>query len=169
MPLYADGLKKIRRNMIDAQNGRGPRLTKVGFFTPEQLLLINEARRSMGFSELEPVIVFHGAHLYNSRCVENGYTIDQVLVQIESAFSENSAVDSSRPSVVIRNPDKRTDDNGVQVNDEVVFECTGRHPYADLYSVIPRGDGRPKPKNKKGTSPIEGGQDLQNAKGPLEE
>jgi hypothetical protein len=46
----------------------------------------------------------------------------------------------------MRNPNKRLDHDGIPVNDEVVFECTGKYPYATLFSVIPRGDGRLKPK-----------------------
>jgi hypothetical protein len=95
----------------------------------------------MGFPALRSEILFHGSHLFKSRCVENPYTIDQVLEQIQSALSDASVVDPSRPSVVIRNPNKRTDHNGAQVNDEAVFECSGRAPYADLYSVVPEGDG----------------------------
>jgi len=77
---------------------------------------------------------------------EERITIDEVLEQIQSAFAEASVVDVSRPSVVLRNPNERIDHNGKLVDDEVIFECTGRHPNADLYSVIPRGDGRPNPK-----------------------
>jgi hypothetical protein len=150
MPLYADGLKKIRRNLLQAQSGERPKVTMVGFFTPKQLASINEGRLSRGFPALRPEIMFHGLHLYQSRCVKNAYTIDQVLEQIQSAFSDDSVVDSSRPSVIIRNPNKRADHNGKLVNDEAVFECTGRHPYADLYSVVPKGDGRPMPQKSKG-------------------
>jgi hypothetical protein len=28
----------------------------------------------------------------------------------------------------------------------VVFECTARYPFADIYSVIPRGDAKRRPK-----------------------
>jgi hypothetical protein len=150
MPLYADGLRKIRRNLFQIQDGVRLKVQKVGFFTAEQLTLINEARASIGLSGLCPEIVFHGRHLYNSRCVEIGYTIDQVLEQIQSAFSDASVLDFSSPSTVIRNPNKRMDHDGIPVNDEVVFECTGRHPNADLYSAVPRGDGRLKPRNAKG-------------------
>jgi hypothetical protein len=141
MPLYADGLRKIRRNLLQVQSGQKPWVAKVGFFTPEQINKINDARASMGFPALRSEILFHGSHLFKSRCVENPYTIDQVLEQIQSALSDASVVDPSRPSVVIRNPNKRTDHNGAQVNDEAVFECSGRAPYADLYSVVPEGDG----------------------------
>jgi len=95
----------------------------------------------MGFPVLRSEILFHGSHLFHRRCVKDLYTIDQVLEQIQSAFSEVSGVDPSRPSVVIRNPNKRVDHNGMLVNDEAVFECNGREPHAELYSVIPVGDG----------------------------
>jgi hypothetical protein len=150
LPLYASGLRKIRRNLTMVEAGQKPWVAEIGFFTPEQIAQVNEARLAMGFPALHPEIVFHGAHMYESRCVGNGYTIDQVPEPIESAFSEASIVDPSRPSVVIRNPNKRVDHHGIEVNDEAVFECSGREPHADLYSVCPRGDGRPKPKKTKG-------------------
>jgi hypothetical protein len=149
LPLFADGLRKIRRNLLLVQSGKKPHVAKVGFFTPAQIAQINAARIAMGFPALRPEILFHGAHLYKSRCVKNPYTIDQVLEQIESAFSDASVVEPSPPSVVIRNPNKRMDHNGKLVNDEAVFECTGRKPYADLYSVVPDGDGlKQKPKRR---------------------
>jgi hypothetical protein len=149
LPLFADGLRKIRRNLLQVQSGEKPHIAKVGFFTPTQIAQINEARISMGFPALRPEILFHGRHLYDSRCVKDIYTIDQVLEQIQSAFSDASVVDSSRPSVVLRNPNNRMDHNGMLVNDEAVFECSGREPYADLYSVVPVGDGlKQKPKRR---------------------
>jgi hypothetical protein len=154
LPLYADGLRKIRHNLAQAQSGLRPRAVKIGFFTDEQLSHINEARAVKGFPPLLREIVFHGVHLYKSRCVKDGYTIDQVLGQIQSAFSDSSKVNFSASSSIMRNPIQRTDHNGNPVHDEAVFECTGRYPYADLFSVIPTGDGRP---------------GLKKAKGPLEE
>jgi hypothetical protein len=141
MPLYASGLKKIRRNLLQVQSGQKPWVAKIGFFTPTQIAQINAARIAMGFPPLHPEILFHGGHLYDSRCVKDHYTIDQVLKQIVSAFSDAAVVDPSPPSVVIRNPNKRIDHNGKLVNDEAVFECSGRKPHADLYSVVPVGDG----------------------------
>jgi hypothetical protein len=151
LPLFADGLRKIRRNLTQIESGEKPSVAKIGFFTPEQIVKINEARITMGFSALRPEILFHGSHLYRSRCVGNGYTIDQVLEQIQSALSGASVIDFSRPSLVLYNPNKRMDHEGKLVNDAAVFECTGRHPYADLYSVVPKGDGRMKPKKMKGS------------------
>ena len=154
MPLFADGLRRIRRNLVQIQSGQRPKLEKVAFFTSQQLKQINLVRAAMGFPPLLPEIVFHGTHLYRSRCERDGYSIDQVLVQIESAFSETSILHFSRASSVMSNPITRIDHNERVVKDEVVFECTARHPYADLYSVIPKGDGRP---------------NLQKTKRPLEE
>jgi hypothetical protein len=145
LPLFADGLKRIRRNLVQIQSGERPRLEKIGFFTPDQLTHINESRIANGFQPLLAEVVFHGAHLYRSRCIKNGYSINQVLDQIESAFSTTSVVNFSPPSSVMHNLNKRKDHNGKLVNDEAVFECTARYPYAELYSVIPKGDGRPKP------------------------
>jgi len=82
--------------------------------------------------------------------MKDGYSIDQVLEQIQSAFSDASVVDFSTSSSVMRNPNQRADHKGNLVNDEAVFECTSRYPYADLYSVIPRGDGRPGVRKEKG-------------------
>jgi hypothetical protein len=141
VPLYASGLRKIRRNLLRVQAGQKPRVEKIGFFTSEQIAQINAARISMGFPTLHPEILFQGHHLYDSRCIKDLYTIDQVMEQIASALSDTSVVDPSPPSVVIRNPNRRLDHRGKLVNDEAVFECSGRHPYADLYSVIPQGDG----------------------------
>lgn len=90
--------------------------------------------------------MFHGLHLYRSRCERDGYTIDQVLEQILSAFSESSVIEFSAESSLLRNPVGRIDHHGDLVHDEAVFECTARYPYADLYSVIPKGDAKRKPK-----------------------
>jgi len=92
LPLYADGVRKIRHNLAQAESGLRPRIVKIGFFTPEQLTQINKARAATGFPLLLPEIVFHGAHLHKGRCVRDGYTIDQVLEQIQSAFSDSSEV-----------------------------------------------------------------------------
>jgi len=148
LPLFADGLRKIRRNLVQLQTGDRPKIVKIGFFTPGQLAQINQARASEGFRPLLPEIVFRGQHLYRSRCEGDGYTIDSVLEQIRSAYSDESIVEFSTGSSLLRNPNKRIDHNGYLVNDEAVFECTGRYPYADLLSVIPRGDGKRKPIKK---------------------
>jgi hypothetical protein len=78
LPLFADGLRKIRHNLTQVQSGERPKAVKVGFFTSEQIAQINEARTSRGFPALLPEIVFHGMHLFKSRCAKDGYSIDDV-------------------------------------------------------------------------------------------
>jgi hypothetical protein len=55
--------------------------------------------------ELPPVVaevLFDRRHLYNSRCVEDGYSIDEVLEMIFIAFSDASDVAPGSPAVRIR-------------------------------------------------------------------
>jgi hypothetical protein len=40
----------------------------------------------------------------------------------------------------IKNPTERADRYGNQVRDEAVFECSTKHPRAELFSVVARGD-----------------------------
>lgn len=150
MPLYADGRKKVRNNLAAIQAGEKPKLVKIGYFTREQITGINEIRCTRNLPPLLSEIVFRGSHLYRSRCVKDGYSIDHVLDQIENALSEGSEVDSLTTSTVLRNSFRRTDHKGNQVTDEAVFECTARYPYAELFSVIPKGDGRPRSGKAKG-------------------
>jgi hypothetical protein len=79
-----------------------------------------------------------------------GYSIDDVIDQLASAFSDASKVVLGR-STVLAAPHSRTDRYGKTVRDEVVFECTARHPHPELYSVVPRGDGKNHLKTKKAT------------------
>jgi hypothetical protein len=146
LPLFADGLKKIHSNLLQVQSGKRPKLARVGTFTEGQLIEINATRASMKFEPLHSLFLFSGKHLYKSRCVDNGYSIEEILVQVESALSGLSIVRMSGPSAVLRNPEKRADLHGNLVHDEAVFECTAQFPYAELFSVIPKGDKRTKSK-----------------------
>jgi hypothetical protein len=142
MPLFADGLKKIRRNLVLLAAGQRPAYVRIGYFTAEQVNQINRERSKAGFVALNAVIVFQGKHLYESRIVSDGYSVEEVLEQIQSAFVQDAELNFQPPSSVMRNAVKRKDRRGFMVNDEVIFECTSRHPFAALFSVIPRGDGK---------------------------
>ncbi len=141
MPLFADGLTKIRKALLLVQAGKHSPFVRVGRFTPEQLARINEKRSSDELDPIDAVIIFNGKHLYKSRCVKDGYTIDEVLQQIESAFSETAEV-SHDNSTTIANQVARIDNRGNAVKDLIIFECSQRKPSPLLWSVIPKGDGR---------------------------
>jgi hypothetical protein len=152
LPLFADGLKKIRTNLIKVQAGERPKLVKVGILSPGQLEIINKRRSERGWEPIGPTVVFLGKHMYDSRCTKDGYSIDELLVQIESAFSDGSTVLCERASAALRNPVARDDGRGHHVHDEAVFECTARYPSAELYSVAPKGDGKAPHQKSKGPS-----------------
>ena len=141
MPLFADGLKKIRNNLLQIEAGERPKRVRIGVFTGTQLMLINEKRELQELQPIEGVIVFVGRHLHKSRCVNDAYSIEEVIEQIQCAFSEDSIVDCERGTALVSSKD-RIDKAGNRIRDEAVFECTQKYPSPELWSVIPRGDGK---------------------------
>lgn len=142
MPLFADGSRKIRNNLLKVQSGEEPKLVKVGSFSDNQLSVINQRRKVHGWAPLDGLMLFRGKHVYQSRCVEDGYSIDEVLIQIENACAHNSLAVCERASALLVSALKRVDATGRSITDEAVFECTSRYPAAELFSVIPKGDGK---------------------------
>lgn len=142
MPLFADGLNKIRKALNLVAKGERSPYVKIGAFTPDQLLAINALREEEELEPIEAIIVCDGKHLYGSRCVKDGYSIDEVVEQTELAFALATDAARSGWSTILRSPNTRIDKEGNHVRDEVVFECHRKHPNASLFSVIPRGDGR---------------------------
>jgi hypothetical protein len=105
-------------------------------------------RRGLGLHELvSREIVFIGRHIFTSRD-KDGYTVEDMVVQIESALSSVSVVFANPKMTAMSNPQTRPDGYGNQVNDRAIFECTQRKPRAELFSVIPKGDDQ-KPPTKK--------------------
>ena len=142
MPLFADGAKKIRRAMELVAAGQRSPFVKVGIFTPEQLTAINGMRKEKNLDPIEATIVCNGKHLYESRCIKDGYSIDEMVEQIQFAFELATEAKREGWSTILRSTSDRIDKQGNAVRDELVFECTQRHPNANLFSAIPRGDGK---------------------------
>jgi hypothetical protein len=151
VPLYPDALDRIRDNLEKLSRGEKAPMIAIGSFSLVQFDDINTARRDSGLHELEQnEVVFIGRHLFNSRSAD-GYSIDDIIDQIESAMDEGSiAVVSPRMSC-LRQQAARTDRYGNQVFDQAIFEMTNRKPRAELFSVIPRGDANKPPKKQKPT------------------
>lgn len=142
MPLFADGLKKIEQNLLRIAAGEKPKVVKIGVFTETQLTLINESRKGINLKPINGVILFVGRHLYTSRCVGDGYTIEEVIVQIESAFCEDSIVNTDRGTALVSSKDRDDGKGHKNIRDEAIFECTQKHPNPELWSIIPRNDGK---------------------------
>ena len=158
MPLYPDALDSIRENLRLASvwfssemkaRKRQP-LVKIGTISPTQLATINQQRRE---EELDPIVaevLFDGRHMYESRCIEDGYTIDDVLEMVTVAFRDTSTVGPGW-STVLRSATTRENPEGKIIRDEAVFECHGKLPHPELLSVVPRGDGKDHTRKRKAT------------------
>jgi hypothetical protein len=149
MPLYENALSLIRRNLEALQLGqRVPRIA-IGVLTNEQIAAVNARQAEDGLPLSIAEVVFVGRHIHQRRVVADGYEIDDVLIQIQSAFCETAEIIATEYMTAIRNPVARKDRLGNQVHDEAILECTKYRPNPDLFSVIPKGD-KVKPDKRKG-------------------
>ncbi|SRR5260370_20024904 len=144
MPLSDDGLQAIRTNLEQVQRGEKPRVVTIGSLTDVQLATINAHRATQQMRPIVAEVVFIGKHIFQSRIRENGYTIDDVLEQIASAMGSSAVVLPPSNWTTMQNPQARTDRYGKQIRDLATFECSGKFPKPELYSVAPKGDGIPK-------------------------
>lgn len=143
MPLYENALEIIRSNLEQLQTGERPKFQAIGKLTEEQLMLINQKQAEKGLPIVQcNEIVYMGKHHFESRVKKDGYAIDDLLKQIESALSESSLVQNNK---VLESAMLRNDGYGNLVRDRAVFEMTAKRPRMELFSVIPKGDDK-KPK-----------------------
>ena len=140
MPLYSNAEKVIREHLELVRLGQKPLRVTIGELSRGQLDSLNEQRKKAGFDPLNGLIFFRGMHVHKSRILEDCYTVDDVVDQIKSAFSEASTAHLSPKMSSLRNPVPRADRYGNQVRDEIALECFANHPRAELFSVIPKGD-----------------------------
>jgi hypothetical protein len=142
MPLYPHAIDLIRANLDQISKGYKVKPVAIGTLTAEQLNAMNQHRKEHN-PNLEPVVaevLFFGSHIYQSRCVRDGYTLDDVIDQIVSAMDSASVLVGNLPMQAIENPNLRADRYGNQVHDRAVFECMSRHPRPELFSIMPKGD-----------------------------
>lgn len=145
MPLYPEAERLIRGNLSVIKRGKKPRAVVIGELTPKQLADINAYRAARGWDPLQKEVVFVGSHLYASRILKDGYSEEDLLVQIRSAMSEECCFVPTSKMTVLQHPRRRDGGYGCMVRDELTLECTTRFPRAELFSVVPRGDMHHKP------------------------
>jgi hypothetical protein len=150
MPLYENAAQLIRINLEEITAGKRVRRVEIGVLSDDHLVEINAFRAANGFPPIIAAIVFIGKHLHKGRIVGDGYTIDDVLEQIESALQPCAELQLTETGTALQNPNRRADKYGNAVRDKMVLECTSHHPYPQLWSVIPTGD-KNKPEKKKAT------------------
>jgi hypothetical protein len=147
MPLHENAFVLMRANFAQIAQGRKPQGVVIGTLTAGQLEAVNQSRASHR-PPLPPVtgeVLFYGRHLYRSRVVRDGYTIEDVLDQIASAMNAASVLSPNPRMTVFQNPQSRIDRYGNTVRDLAVLECTAHNPRPELFSVMPKGD-KNKPK-----------------------
>jgi len=145
MPLNENFAQLIRNNLEEISAGKRVRRVEIGTLSEEHLVQINAFRSENGFPPIIATIVFIGKHVHKGRIVGDGYTIDDVLEQIESALQPGAELQLTETGTALQNPNRRVDKYGNSVRDRIVLECTSHHPYPQLWSVIPIGD-KNKPK-----------------------
>ena len=140
MPLNTNGEQLIRANLEQARQGNKPRPATVGRLTDKQLARLNEERAKRQRAPMDADVIFVGLHIYERRILFDGYSVDDVVLQIVSAMDADSIIRMSQKMTALQSCKKRDDGYGNQVTDEAVLECTGKYPRPELYSVIPKGD-----------------------------
>ena len=149
MGLNQDAENLIRSNLelaakwFSLERTARPRqpIVQIGELSEAQLITINQQRQE---EELPPVVasvLFDGRHMYQSRCIEDGYTVDEVIEMTSLAFNDGAHVAPGWSTVLV-SPKTRVNNAGRSIRDEAVFECHGRLPHPELRTVIPMGDGK---------------------------
>lgn len=150
MPVYADAETIVKENLQLIAEGKKAPVRAIGRLTDDQLREVNRVRAGFGLFPLEDgEILFMGRHHYESRCIKDSYTIHDAWLQIESALSATSEVLINAFQTTLQNTVERDDGYGHKVHDRGVLECTKRKPKAEIFSAMPRGDGKYNGKNKK--------------------
>jgi hypothetical protein len=140
VPLYDDACARIKRQLEQIADGRRVQVIEIGYLTFQQHQHVRELRREAGLGHVEqPAIVYVGRHHFASRA-RQGYTIEDMVRQIEACTDANAEVLMSRGMTILRSVVLRSDGYGNQVRDRGVFELTHHKPRIELFSVIPRGD-----------------------------
>lgn len=140
MPLFAGARSLIRTNLETVQRGDRVQLVVIGNLTDAQLEAINLRRCAGGFPPIRAEVVFLGQHIFNSRARGDGYTIEDIVDQIESGMSDASRLVRLRGMTALENSAPRADRYGNLVRDRIVLECSAKYPRPELFSVIPKGD-----------------------------
>jgi hypothetical protein len=146
MPLYPNGKALMRANLLAIAAGQKVRSVQIGALTAAQLDAINAQRIPCALPPVVAVLLFVGGHVHRSRILRDGYEIEDILDEAESALSEESAVLITRYMTALQNPNARADRLGNLVHDRAILECTRYRPNPELFSVQPKGDRNKPPR-----------------------
>jgi hypothetical protein len=140
MPLHPEARDLLRANLEGIRDRKKVHAVPLGALTVTQVAAINAARVRLDLNPIIAEVLFVGGHVYRSRILGDGYTIEDVIDQISSAMEDAAIVLDAAHMTAMENPNLRADRYGNLVRDRAVFECSTRHPRPELFSIIPRGD-----------------------------
>jgi hypothetical protein len=140
MPLHPNAYDLMRTNLDGIRDRQRVHPVPVGTLSVTQVDAINAGRIRLDLNPIIAEVLFVGGHIYRSRILRDGYTVDDVIDQISSAMQEEAVVLDVAYMTAIENPNLRPDRFGNLVRDRAVFECSTRHPRPELISIVPRGD-----------------------------
>ena len=113
--------KVIAERGVSASRPKAPQGLTIGELSKNQLDSLNEQRKKAGFDPLNGLVFFVGKHVHKSRVLGDCYTVEDIIDQIKSAFSEASTAHLSPKMSSLRNPIARGDKYGNQVHDEITL------------------------------------------------
>lgn len=150
MPLNTNSKQLIMQQLNKIYNNEPVRLISIGFLTNAQFEQLKEFKRSVGHTiPGSAELVYLGKHHYNSRVVKDNYSCLDLYLQIEAALSEDSIIKVETRMTAIQSIHPRSDGYGnTKIKDTVILELQSRHPRAEVFSAIPKGD-LIKPQNKR--------------------
>ena len=140
MPLFENARALILKNLMKLHRGRTAWPVAIGCLTDTQLSMLNAERAGRNFKAMTARVLLVGAHIYESRVRRDGYSFDDVILQIESAL-HHTAMFTPGPSMSeIVSCSERDDGYGNRVIDTAVLGCDSKYPHSELYSIIPKRD-----------------------------
>jgi hypothetical protein len=148
MPLDDNAAELILQQLHRIERGERVGLLEIGELTSAQFEEIVRLKRELGH---EPPgssrLVYLGRHHYDSRVRRDGYTIGDLVLQLEAALAESSTIEIAKHMTAVVSASERVDGYGNSVRDRAILELQARKPRAEVYSAIPKGD-RVSPRNK---------------------
>jgi hypothetical protein len=129
MGLYQDAEDLIRANLELAatwfalERTARPRqpIVRIGALSEAQLTTINRQRQEEELPPVVAAVLFDGRHMYQSRCIEDGYTIDEVIEMVFATFNDEAHVAPGWSTVLI-SPTTRVNNAGKTVRHEAVLD-----------------------------------------------
>jgi hypothetical protein len=142
MPLYDGAADLIRQQLDQIRLGVRVSVIAIGCLTDDQHRQLRAFREERGLDGCEsPEILYLGRHHYDSRS-KQGYTVEDLVLQIEGGLAPDSVPFIRGAMTSLLSCRERDDGYGKHVRDQAIFELSARKPRVELYSVIPKGDGR---------------------------